>query len=303
MVFIVERRTSPLYFSFSRVSSLSSDSIYFPYLRISFLRLLFVSRPSLVRGSSLVSILLQSLYFYEFREQKRLYSTSWPLGASFCSFCLCRSALKLFEGFSKEFASRWRFIIFLAAGFPQRNALALSVYEKLGYNFQTTIKSRGLLISFPASFPAESCVCSPSPVQFLRLLLNKVFYVLGLPFNPPTIPSIPSSLLFPILTCSPRRRVLYYLLSSPRRLCRLNRTNTGEKSLKHATRCTSRASFNRYLPEGGTFSTRQTHCCASRMSFSLFPPVRLPSFYSFPPEPLCSIWYRVKVLYIRSESR
>lgn len=27
MVFIVERRTSPLYFSFSRVSSLSSDSI------------------------------------------------------------------------------------------------------------------------------------------------------------------------------------------------------------------------------------------------------------------------------------
>lgn len=56
MVFIVERPTSPLYFSFSRVSSLSSDSIYFPYLRTSFLQLLFVSRPPLVRGSSLVSI-------------------------------------------------------------------------------------------------------------------------------------------------------------------------------------------------------------------------------------------------------
>lgn len=300
MVFIVERGASPLYFSFSRVSSLSSDSIYFPYLLSS--TSFRLSSPSRSRFQSCL-YLFQSLYFYEFREQKRLYSTSWPVGASFCSFCLCRSALKLFEGFSKEFASRWRFIIFLAAGFPRRNALTLSVYEKLGYNFQTTIKLRGLLISFPTSFPAQSCVCSPSAVQFLWLLLNKVFYVFGLPFNPPAIPFIPSSLLFPILTCSPRRRVLYYLPPSPRRLCRLNRTNTEEKSLKHAAKCTSRASFNRYLSGGGTFSTRQTHCCASRMFFSIFPPVRLPSLYSFPPEPLCSIWYRVKVLYIRSESR
>lgn len=52
MVFIVERRASPLYFSFSRVSSLSSDSTFLT----SFLQLLFVSRPPLVRGSSLVSI-------------------------------------------------------------------------------------------------------------------------------------------------------------------------------------------------------------------------------------------------------
>lgn len=107
MVFVVERRTSPLYFSFSRVSSLSSDSIYFPYLRTSFLQLSFASRPLLFRSRFQSCLyLFQSLYFYEFREQKRLCSSSWPLGASFCSFRLCRSALKLFEGFSKEFASK-----------------------------------------------------------------------------------------------------------------------------------------------------------------------------------------------------
>lgn len=61
------------------------------------------------------------------------------------------------------------------------------------------------------------------------------------------------------------------------------------KILETHDKGTRRASFNRHLPGGGTFSTRQTHCCASRMFFSLFPPVRLPSLYSFPPEPLCSI--------------